>query len=295
MKPLEISMASATVIETAGLSGPRKQITEIRPKKGLFDLDLSAVWRYRELLYFLIWRELKIRYKQAAIGAGWAIVQPIIAVLIFTAIFGYFARIPSDGSPYAVFAFTALLPWTYFSEAFRRGSTGLVDDADLIRKIYFPRLIIPLAMVVAPIVDFLLSFAVLLLLLAWYGMMPTQNIVFLPLFLLVAMVLALAVALWLGPINVRFRDIKHTLPFLIQIWMYASPVVYPVSIVPERWKLLYSLNPMVGVIEGFRWALLGKANPDFQAMGLGMVLIILLLLGGIVYFKKMERFFADVI
>ncbi len=286
---------AANMLEATELKKPHQRVIEIRPKKGLFDLDLYAVWRYRELLYFLVWREIKIRYKQAAIGIGWAILQPVIAMLIFTAIFGYFARIPSDGVPYAVFAFTAILPWTYFSEAFRRGGTGLVDDADLIRKIYFPRLIIPLAMVVAPLVDFLLSFVVLLVLLAWYGIMPTANIVFLPFFLLVAMVLALAVALWLGPINVRFRDIKHTLPFLIQIWMYASPVVYPLSMVPERWKLLYNLNPMVGVIEGFRWALLGKENPDFLAMSVSLFLIVLVLLGGIVYFKKMERFFADVI
>jgi lipopolysaccharide transport system permease protein len=288
-------MMAANMLEATELKKPHQRVIEIRPKKGLFDLDLYAVWRYRELLYFLVWREIKIRYKQAAIGIGWAILQPVIAMLIFTAIFGYFARIPSDGVPYAVFAFTAILPWTYFSEAFRRGGTGLVEDADLIRKIYFPRLIIPLAMVVAPLVDFLLSFLVLLVLLAWYGIMPTANIVFLPLFLFVAMVLALAVSLWLGPINVRFRDIKHTLPFLIQIWMYASPVVYPLSMVPERWKLLYSLNPMVGVIEGFRWALLGKENPDFLAMSVSLFLIVLVLLGGIVYFKKMERFFADVI
>lgn len=288
-------MMSINLAESTGLDSLPRQIIEIRPKKGLFDLDLGAVWRYRELLYFLVWRELKIRYKQAAIGVGWAVLQPVIAVLIFTAIFGYFARIPSDGVPYAVFAFTAILPWTYFSEAFRRGGTGLVDDADLIRKIYFPRLIIPLAMVAAPLVDFLLTFMALLVLLAWYGIVPTANILFLPFFLLVAMLLALAVALWLGPVNVRFRDIKHTLPFLIQIWMYASPVVYPLSMVPERWKLLYSLNPMVGVIEGFRWALLGKATPNFLAMGVSLFLIMLVLLGGIVYFKKMERFFADVI
>ena len=288
-------MASETLMGSTELNRVPRQMIEIRPKKGLFDLDLGAVWRYRELLYFLVWRELKVRYKQAAIGVGWAVLQPVIAVLIFTAIFGYFARIPSDGVPYAVFAFTAILPWTYFSEAFRRGGTGLVDDADLIRKIYFPRLIIPLAMVAAPLVDFLLTFVVLLVLLAWYGIMPTANILFLPFFLLVAMVLALAVALWLGPVNVRFRDIKHTLPFLIQIWMFASPVVYPLSMVPERWKLLYSLNPMVGVIEGFRWALLGKAIPDFLAMGVSLFLIVLVLLGGIVYFKNMERFFADVI
>lgn len=282
-------------MESTELNSVPRQILEIRPQKRLFDLDLGAVWRYRELLFFLVWRELKIRYKQAAIGAGWAIIQPLFAVLIFTVIFGNFAKIPSDGIPYAVFAFAAMLPWTYFAEALRRGGTGLVDDSDLIRKIYFPRLIIPLAAVITPMFDFLLSFLVLLVLLVWYGIMPTWNVVFLPLFLVLAMILALAVGLWLGPINVRFRDVKHTLPFLIQIWMYASPVVYPVSIVPERWKLLYSLNPMVGVIEGFRWALLGKDNPDFQAMGLSGSLVLLVLLSGIVYFKKMERSFADVI
>lgn len=288
-------MASANLMESTELNSVPRQILEIRPQKRLFDLDLGAVWRYRELLFFLVWRELKIRYKQAAIGAGWAIIQPLFAVLIFTVIFGNFAKIPSDGIPYAVFAFAAMLPWTYFAEALRRGGTGLVDDSDLIRKIYFPRLIIPLAAVITPMFDFLLSFLVLLVLLVWYGIMPTWNVVFLPLFLVLAMILALAVGLWLGPINVRFRDVKHTLPFLIQIWMYASPVVYPVSIVPERWKLLYSLNPMVGVIEGFRWALLGKDNPDFQAMGLSGSLVLLVLLSGIVYFKKMERSFADVI
>jgi lipopolysaccharide transport system permease protein len=276
-------------------SCPLKHYIEIRPSKKLFDLELDRLWRHRELLYFLIWRELKIRYKQAAIGAGWAVIQPVFTVAIFTAVFGYFAKIPSDGIPYPVFAFTALVPWTYFSEAFRRCATGLVDDSDLIRKIYFPRLIIPLATVTAPMADFLLSFIVLIGLLFWYGITPTWGIVFLPLFLFMAMILALAVGLWLGPLNVRFRDIKHTLPFLIQIWMYASPIVYPLSIVPERWRPLYSLNPMVGVIEGFRWALLGKQSPDVLSIGVSMFAVILLLLGGIVYFKRMERFFADVI
>ncbi len=275
-------------------NNPQK-IIEIRPKKGLFNLELGTVWRYRELLYFLVWREIKVRYKQAAIGIGWTIIQPVIAALLFTVIFGMFARLPSDGVPYAVFAFTGLLPWTYFAAAIQRGGLGLVDDADLITKIYFPRLIIPVAMVTAPMVDFLLSFLVLLALFPWYGIAPTWNIVFLPLFMLIAMLLALAIALWLGPINVRFRDVKHTLPFLVQIWMYASPVVYPVSMIPERWKFLYSLNPMVGVIEGFRWALLGAEQPYFAAMGLSVLFVTIALLGGIVYFKKMERFFADVI
>lgn len=283
-----------------------RQVIEIRPTETLWKLELRAVWQFRELLYFMTWRDVKVRYKQAAIGVGWAVLQPVVAAAIFTAVFGYFAKVPSDGVPYPVFAFAALLPWTYFSEALRRGGTGLVDDSDLIRKIYFPRLIIPLAAVTTPMVEFVLSFLVLLALLAWYGIVPTWNVVFLPLFLVVAMMLALGVGLWLGPINVRFRDIKHTLPFLIQIWMYASPVVYPLSIVPEKWQLLYSLNPMVGVIEGFRWALLGKDNlhfmtigfkdnPSLQAMGLSVSLVVLVLLGGVVFFKKMERTFADVI
>lgn len=275
--------------------GTSRAVVEIRPTRGLFSLELGAVWRYRELLYFLIWRELKVRYKQAAIGAAWAILQPVLAAVIFTAVFGYFANMPSDGVPYPLFTFTALLSWTYFAEALRRSATGLVEDSDLIRKIYFPRLIIPLATVSAPLVDFLLSFTVLLGLMVWYEVVPTWNLLYLPLFVLVSMMTALAAGLWLGPINVRFRDIKHTLPFLIQIWMYASPVVYPVSIVPERWKLLYSLNPMVGVIDGFRWAVLGKASPDLEAMAISGSFVLLLLLGGIVYFKRMERIFADVI
>jgi lipopolysaccharide transport system permease protein len=271
------------------------QSFEIRPKKGLFNLDLLAVWQYRELLYYLVWRELKVRYKQAAIGAGWAIIQPVTAMLIFTVIFGRFAKIPSDGLPYPVFAYAALLPWTYFATALQRGGTGLVEDAQLIQKIYFPRLIMPLSMVTAPLVDFMLSFLVLLVLMAWYGIIPTWGVLALPLFLLLSLAMAFAMALWLGPFNVRFRDVRHALPFIIQIWMYASPVVYPVSLIPERWQLIYYLNPMVGVIEGFRWALLGKDSPDFYAMGVSALLVMVILLGGIIYFKKMERTFADII
>ena len=275
---------------------PAPKIVIIRPSEGWFDIDLRAVWSYRELLFFLVWRELKIRYKQAALGAAWAVIQPILAVLIFTLVFGLFAKIPSDGVPYPVFAFAAMVPWTYFAEAFRRGSVGLVEDSELIRKIYFPRLVLPIAATVAPLVDFLLSFVVLLALMAWYGMMPTLNVVFLPLFLLLAMGLAFASGLWLGPINVRFRDVKHVLPFAIQVWMYASPVVYPISMVPEKWKVAYSLNPMVGVIEGFRWALLGKsAAPDLLAVSISTGIVLIAIAVGLVYFSKAEKTFADVI
>jgi lipopolysaccharide transport system permease protein len=268
---------------------------DIRPDSGLAALELGQIWRYRELLYFLVLRELKVRYKQAAIGALWAVIQPIAAVAIFSLVFGHFAKMPSDGAPYVLFAFTAILPWTYFAEAVRRSSTGLVGDSDLIRKIYFPRLIVPLAMVTAPLVDFAVGFLVLLVMFAWFRIMPTPYIVLLPAFLLVAVALALAIALWLGPLSVRFRDVMHALPFLIQVWLFASPVAYPITIVPERWRLAYSLNPMVGVIEGFRWILLRSGHPDFRAMAISGAFIAVCLIGGLIYFRKMERSFADVI
>jgi lipopolysaccharide transport system permease protein len=277
------------------LNNASEQIIEIRPARGLFDLDLGDVWRYRELLFYLVWRDIKVRYKQAAFGAGWAIIQPLFAVAIFTVIFGRFAKIPSDGIAYPVFAYAALLPWTYFAESLRRSGTGLVTEAGLISKIYFPRLIIPLAGVITPLVDFTISFVVLLLLMAFYGMVPTWNIVFLPVLIFIALALALAVGLLLGPVNVRFRDVMHTLPFITQIWMYSSPIIYPLSLVPEQWRTLYSLNPMVGVIEGFRWALLGKQNPDFLAMGMSLFIIMLALIAGLVFFKKNEPSFVDVI
>jgi lipopolysaccharide transport system permease protein len=267
----------------------------IRPDAGLLQFDLPELWRHRELLYFLVIRELKIRYKQAAIGVAWALLQPIVAVAIFAVIFGHFAKMPSGRFPYVVFAFCAVLPWTYFAEAVRRSSSGLITDAELIRKVYFPRLILPLAMVAAPLVDFLAGLLVLFVLLAVYHITPGPEILLLPVFLLVAAALALSIGLWLGPLSVRYRDVVHALPFLIQVWLYASPVAYPLSIVPERWRLLYSLNPMVGVIEGFRWALLGDTRPDLTAMAISGAFIVAALAGGLIYFRKMERYFADVI
>ncbi|GGL22158.1 ABC transporter permease [Caulobacter rhizosphaerae] len=279
----------------ATLPKPDHRSIDIRPGRALGKLELGELWRYRELLYFLILRELKIRYRQAAIGAAWALIQPIMTVAIFSVVFGHFAKMPSGGVPYPIFAFTAVLPWMYFAEAVRRGSTGLVADSDLIRKIYFPRLLVPLAMVAAPLIDFAAGFVVLLVILAFYQVPITLYILLLPLFLLVALSLSLSVALWLGPLSVRFRDVMHALPFAIQVWMYASPIAYPMAIVPERWRLLYSLNPMVGVIEGFRWVLLRDGHPDFRAIAISCVIISACLVGGLVYFKKMERSFADVI
>ena len=267
----------------------------IQPPRGLGSLDVAALWEYRELLYFLVWRDVKVRYKQTFIGASWAIFQPAMTMAIFTVVFGNFAKIPSDGLPYAVFAYTALLPWTYFSTALSRSGTGLVSNANLITKVYFPRLIVPLASVIAPAVDFLFAFLLLLGLMAWFGIVPTWGILVLPLFFLLAMITALAIGLWLAPLNARYRDVGHTIPFVTQFWMFASPVVYPVSLIPESWRLLYSLNPMVGVIEGFRWALLGKGDTDFSPMLVSVAVVLVLLVGGLVFFKRMERTLADVI
>lgn len=276
-------------------SGASQYRVEIRPRPGLFDLDLGAVWNKRELLFFLIWRDLKVRYAQAAFGVGWAVIQPVLTVLIFSLIFGAFAQLPSDGVPYPVFSFAAVLPWSYFSEATRRGSFGLVGDTDLVKKIYFPRLIIPLSNVTAPLVDFAVTFVVLLVVMAWYGIAPGPQIVFLPLFVAMMFLLALGISLWLGPINVRYRDVIHTLPLLLQIWMYATPIAYPLSLVPEKWKTLYSLNPMVGIIEGVRWSLLGRGSVDLTALAISAAVIAVLVFGGLIWFRRAERSFADVI
>jgi len=273
----------------------RKPSVVIQPRKGLFQLDLTSVWQYREMLYFLVWRDVIVRYKQTALGAAWVIVQPLITMLIFTLIFGNFAKIPSDGIPYPVFAFSALLPWSYFSQALAKSSSSVVNSSNLVTKIYFPRLLIPLAASVSPVVDLFFSFLVLLVLMAWFNIAPTWGLLALPLFLGLAIMTALAVGLWTSALNVRYRDVGNIILFLSQVWMYASPVAYPVSMVPVKWRLLYSLNPMVGVIEGFRWALLGKESPDYMLMAVSSSVVLALLAGGIVYFKRMEQTFADVI
>lgn len=287
-----MKVPAQTTATSQGLVAP---VTEIRSRDGWLDLDLSGVWRYRELLWYFVLRDVKVRYKQAALGAAWAVIQPVFAVLIFTLIFGLFARIPSDGLPYPLFAFAAILPWTYFAEAARRSALGLVGDSALISKIYFPRLVIPIANVLTPVADFVVAFVVFLGVMAWYGVYPSWHLLLVPVLILVSMSLGLAVGLWLGPINVRFRDITHTLPFLLQIWMYATPIAYPLNLVPERWQALYSVNPMVGVIEGFRWALLGRGQPDFQAMLVSGVVIAILLASGLVFFRRSERQFADLL
>lgn len=267
----------------------------IQPRKGFLHLGLSVIWQHRELLFFLAWRDLKIRYKQTTIGVGWAVLQPLMTMVVFTVIFSMFAKIPSDGLPYPIFAYAGLLPWTYFAQSLNRSTTSLVGNSQLITKIYFPRLIMPLAGVMVPTVDFALSFLVMIGLMSWFHITPTWSLLALPLFLMFASITALAVGLWLSPVNVKYRDINYVVPFLTQLWMYASPIVYPVSLVPEKWRLLYSLNPMAGVIEGVRWALLGKQSPHFTTLAVSATIVILFFLGGMVYFKQMEGTFADVI
>ncbi len=270
-------------------------VVRIEPRRGIFQLDLKAVWQYRELLYFLVWRDLLVRYKQTVIGVGWAILQPLVSMAIFTVIFGMFARIPSVGLPYPVFAYCALLPWNYFASALQRSNASVVSDANLITKIYFPRLILPIAGTVSGIIDFSISLGFLFGMLAWYNIKITWLVFLIPAFLLLALLTALAFGLWFSALNVRYRDVGYAVPFVIQIWMFLSPVVYPVSMIPEKYRWIYSLNPMVGVIEGFRWGLLGKAGPDFGVMAASIVVVLVVLAGGLLFFKNMERTFADVV
>ncbi len=273
----------------------RTPTVQIRPSRGLFHLDLRSVWLYRELLVFLVWRDTKVRYKQAVIGAGWAVFQPLISMLLFTAIFSYLAKLPSDGVPYPVFAYAGLLPWNFIAQATSRSGTSLVGESHLISKVYFPRLIIPLAAASAPAVDLLCALVMMIPLMLWFGITPGWQILLFPIFVVIALLAALAVSLWFSALHVKFRDVGHVIPFFVQFWMFASPVVYPVSLIPERWRALYSLNPVVGVVEGFRWTLLGQRAPSMETILPSICIVLILFVSGVIYFKRMERTFADVI
>lgn len=270
-------------------------VLHIRPSQGFVALRLGELWEYRELLYFLTWRDVKVRYKQTVLGAAWAILQPFCTMVIFSIIFGRLAGIPSDGLPYPLFAYSGLLPWVLFSYALSESSNSLITNQQLITKVYFPRLLAPLSSVVAGLVDFSIAFVVLLAMMAWYGVAPTAAVVLLPLFVLLAVLTALAVGLWLSALNVRYRDVRYTLPFLAQIWLFLTPIAYPASLVPAAWQPVYGLNPMVGVVEGFRWALLGKAAPPLPMLGVSILVVALLLAAGLFYFRRMESTFADTV
>lgn len=295
MNKSSVETSSLSPLRTKPENLEREPILVIQPKRHLLSIDLKGIWEYRELLYFLIWRDLKVRYRQSAIGVGWVILQPLMTMVVFSAVFGKFVGVPSDGLPYPIFIFSALLPWNLFASSLSRGSTSVVDNTQLVSKIYFPRLILPLSGVLSPMADFGVAFMVLAGMMVWFGISPTVGFFALPAFLVLAILTALAIGLWLSALNVRYRDVAHAVPFLVQIWMFVSPVTYPVSLVPEKWRLLYSLNPMAGVVEGFRWALLGQQSPDFLVIIASAVMMVGLLVSGMVYFRYTERTFADVI
>ena len=267
----------------------------IRPPGGWATLGLAELWEYRELLYFLTWRDIKVRYKQTALGAAWAVIQPVFMMVVFSLFFGHLANVPSDGIPYPIFVYCGLLPWQLFAHALTESSNSLVANERLITKVYFPRLAIPISAVLAGLVDFAIAFAVLVGLMIFYGITPNAAVLALPLFIILAVLTAFGVGLWLSALNVQYRDVRYTLTFLVQFWLFATPVAYPSSIVPERWRGLLGLNPMAGVVEGFRWALLDKAQGPGPLLAVSVVITLLTLVGGLYYFRRMEDTFVDVI
>ncbi len=274
---------------------PANQTVILKPAKGWLGVDLQELWRYRELIYFLTWRDIKVRYKQAVLGIGWALLQPVLTTLISSLIFGLWLKVDSDGLPYPVFVLSALLPWHLFSNSLQKSSISLVGNANLITKIYFPRIIIPIASVLAVLVDFVISLIVLLLTMLVYRIVPTWRVLWIFPLTLLAVLAALAVGLWLSALNVQYRDVQQMVPFLVQIWMYASPIVYPISTIPEgAIRYIYSLNPMVGVVQGFRWAMFGGSPPDMTLL-VSTVAVLVLFLSGLFFFRRMEKTFADVV
>lgn len=267
----------------------------LKPSRGWVSLNLRKLWQYRELLYFLSWRDIKVRYKQTLLGAAWAIMQPVLTMLLFSVFFGKLAKMPSDGIPYPLFAYTALVPWTLFANALTQSSNSLVQNSNLVKKVYFPRLVMPISSVISGVVDFLCAFLALAAMMLFYGVLPTSNIIWLPFLLILAFGTALGVGLWLSAINVQFRDVRHAMPFLTQFWLFATPIAYPSSLLSEPWRTLYGINPMVGVVEGFRWALLGTRTAPGPMVIVSALVTILILVTGAFYFRRMEKTFADTV
>lgn len=270
-------------------------VTLLKPASGWVSLNLGEVWRFRELLYFLTWRDVIVRYKQTALGASWAIIQPFLTMVVFSLFFGHLASMPSDGIPYPVFSFAALVPWTFFANGLTQSSNSLVGSANLIQKVYFPRLMIPAASVLGGVIDFILAFVVLLGMMAFYRIVPSINVLWLPGFLLLALITSLGVGLWLSALNVRFRDVRYVVPFITQFWLFATPIAYPSSLLEEPWRTIYGLNPMVGVVEGVRWALLGTKTAPGAMIAVSSLTSVLVLVSGAYYFRRMEKAFADII
>lgn len=287
---------SITAPEPGKLSVPAHdtRMVVIRPRRGMGTLDLGDLWVYRELIVFMTWRDVIVRYKQTFLGVAWAILRPFLSMVVFTIFFGNLAQVPSDGIPYPIFSYTALLPWELFSRALSDASRSLVQNSNMVTKIYFPRMILPLASIFAGVVDFLIAFVVLIGMMLYYHITPTSNIIYLPLFILLALVTSLGTGLWLSAANVIYRDVNYVLPFLTQMWMFITPIVYSASMVPEKWQVIYSLNPMAGVVNGFRWALLGT-EPPAPTMWISVGVAVILLISGLFYFKKTEQQFADLV
>ena len=284
-----------TVEVTSGLTLSEAPVVRIRPSRGWQHLNLKELWEHRELLYFLSWRDVKVRYKQTLLGAAWAIIQPFMTMVVFSFFFGKLAKMPSDGVPYPLFAYTALVPWMFFSNGLTQSSNSLVQNANMLKKIYFPRLIIPIATIGSGALDFLVAFVVLLLMMVYYGAVPTANIVWLPFLFLLEIATALGVGLWLSAMNVQFRDVRYVIPFLTQFWLFATPIAYPSSLLTEPWRTLYGLNPMVGVVEGFRWALLGTQTAPGPILIVSVLTALGALATGLLYFRRMEKTFADTV
>ena len=281
---------------SSAVVAPSARIKRIQASSGWTPLNLPELWAYHELLFFLVWRDIKVRYKQTALGAAWAIIQPVFTMVVFSLFFGRLAKVPSDDLPYPIFSFAALVPWTFFATGLTQSSNSLVESANLIKKVYFPRLAIPIAAVLSGIVDFLLAFMVLLAMMWSYGITPTGKILYLPLLILLALVTSLGVGLWISALNVLYRDFRYIVTFLVQIWMFATPIAYPSSLLEEPWqRLVYGFNPMVGVVEGFRWALLDTQTAPGSAVLASSVASILILIGGAFYFRRMEKSFADMV
>lgn len=283
--------------ETLAASGGSGTIPHlhITPSEGFTPLKPGEIWEFRELLFFLVWRDVKVRYKQTALGVSWAIIQPVMTMLVFSIFFGKLAKLSSDGVPYPIFSFAALVPWTLFSNGLTQATNSIVANSNLIKKVYFPRLIIPMATVFGGLVDFVLAFSVLILMMLFYGIAPTINIVWLPVFLVITMIASLAVSLWLSALNVEYRDVKYVIPFITQVWLFATPIAYSSTLLEEPWRTLYGLNPMVGVVEGFRWALLGTATEPGWMVAFSAAAAFALLVSGTFYFRRMEKTFADII
>ncbi len=288
----------ARIVETT-VPAPATPVLRIEPSHGWISLKLGELWEYRELLFFLTWRDITVRYKQTLLGATWAIIQPFFTMVVFSLFFGKLAKMPSDGVPYPIFCFAALVPWQFFANGLSQSANSIVGSASLIRKVYFPRLAIPISTILGGVVDFALAFGVLLGMMVYFGIWPTVNCLFLPLFLLLALTTSLGVGLWLTALNVQFRDVRHIVPFFTQFWMFATPIAYPSSLVLDKygsiWHALYGLNPMVGVVEGFRWALLGSGASPGPMIGVSALAAVVLLITGAFYFRRMEKTFADLV